>query len=184
ESPSTPICGSGETDESITPHIEVVASPVPQSREDLPCSPMLVLSGEKSQNSEVQSIVKPSGDLPAKEVKVVSRVVSSTMSKRLFDEDLSGKVPESNILAAATELVAVQSLASLRRDAQPTLLEQELRSPEKGVHDANFSTTGVSNLEGVNIVPDTDLNNEPGESVKERKRKRKGKMVTSYTKGD
>lgn len=130
ESPSTPVCGSGETGESITPHIEVVASPAPQSGEVLPCSPTLVLSGEKSQNSEVQSVVKPSGDLSAKEVEVASRVVSSTMSKRLFDEDLPGKGPESNILAAAAELVAVQSLASLRRDAQPTLLEQELRSPE------------------------------------------------------
>ncbi|KAH0636571.1 hypothetical protein KY290_036993 [Solanum tuberosum] len=79
---------------------------------------MLVLSGEKSLNSEAQSVVKPSGDLPTKELEVVSREVSSTMSVRLFDGDLpEGKGLESNILAAAAELVVVQSLASLRGDA-------------------------------------------------------------------
>ncbi|KAH0686306.1 hypothetical protein KY289_017058 [Solanum tuberosum] len=41
---------------------------------------------------------------------------------------------EYNILAAVEELVVVQSVASLRRDTQPTLLEQECRSPEQIPH--------------------------------------------------
>ncbi|KAG5606448.1 hypothetical protein H5410_027940 [Solanum commersonii] len=106
ESVLTPVCGVGETSESITPHTEVVASPTLPSGEILPCSPTLVLYG-----------------------------VSSTMSGRLFDRGLlEGKGPESNILVAGAELVAVQSLASLRGDVQPTLLEQELRSPEQVPH--------------------------------------------------
>ncbi|KAH0650489.1 hypothetical protein KY284_030401 [Solanum tuberosum] len=201
ESLSTPVYGAGETSEFITPHTEVVASPAPPF-------------------GEAQSVVKPSDDLPTEEVGVDSTAVSSTMSELLFDGDLpEGRGPESNILAAVVELVAVQSLASLRGDAKPTLLEQELRSLEqvlhnvqpvfdqtpksfdvaseeeeeeenplkwsrKGVRSANFSTLGVPYLEGFNIVPVTDLNNEPAESAKQRKRKGKGKMVTSYTKGD
>ncbi|KAH0743351.1 hypothetical protein KY290_031344 [Solanum tuberosum] len=169
--------------------------------------------------TEAQSVVKPSGDVPTKEEEVDSTTVSSMMSERLFDGDLpEGRGPESNILAATAELVVVQSLASLRGDAQPTLLEQELRSPEqvlhivqpvfdqtpksfdvaseeeeeeevplkwsrKGVRGANFLTSSVPDLEGFNTVPVTDLNNEPAESAKERKRKGKGKMVTSLHKG-
>ncbi|KAH0669648.1 hypothetical protein KY285_025488 [Solanum tuberosum] len=135
ESLLTPVYGVGETGESITPHIEVVASFTLPSGEILPCSPTLVLSGEKSQNSEAESIIKQGVDPPTKKVEVLSREVFSTMSGRLFDGDLpEGKGPESNILAAGAELVAVQSLASLRGDVQPTLLEQELRSPEQVPH--------------------------------------------------
>ncbi|KAH0643574.1 hypothetical protein KY289_034548 [Solanum tuberosum] len=59
ESPSTPVFGVGETAEFVTPHTEVVASPVLNSGENLPCSPILVLSGKESQNFEARSIVKP-----------------------------------------------------------------------------------------------------------------------------
>ncbi|KAH0730481.1 hypothetical protein KY289_001669 [Solanum tuberosum] len=48
------------------------------------------------------------------------------------------KGTESNILAAAEEFVAVQSLASLRGDIQPTLLEQELRSAEQVPHSTQY----------------------------------------------
>ncbi|KAG5586704.1 hypothetical protein H5410_047138 [Solanum commersonii] len=135
ESPSTPVYGVGEMGESITPHTKLVASPAFPSGEVLPYSLTLVLSNKNSQNSEAQSIVKPSVDLPTEEVEVVSKAVSSTMSERLFNGYLpKGKGVESNILAVAAELVAVQSLASLRGDVQPTLLEQELRSPEQVPH--------------------------------------------------
>uniref|UniRef100_M1DAC8 Uncharacterized protein n=1 Tax=Solanum tuberosum TaxID=4113 RepID=M1DAC8_SOLTU len=101
ESPSTPVCGVGETAESNTPHTEVVASPALQFGEVLPYSPTLVLSYEKSQNSEAQSIVKPTLETPIEQLEVVSRAVSSTMSERLFEGDLpEGKTPESNILVA------------------------------------------------------------------------------------
>ncbi|KAG5586833.1 hypothetical protein H5410_047267 [Solanum commersonii] len=57
------------------------------------------------------------------------------MSERLFEGDLpEGRGTESSIRATGTELVAIQSLASLRGDVQPTLLEQELRSPEQVPH--------------------------------------------------
>ncbi|KAG5581746.1 hypothetical protein H5410_052373 [Solanum commersonii] len=135
ESLLTPVCGVGETGESITPYIEVVASHTLPYGEILPCSPPLVLSGEKSQNSEVQSVIKPSTDPSSEKLEVLSRGVSSTMSERLFDRDLpEGKDPELNILIAGVELMVVQSLASLRGDVQPTLLEQELRSLEQVRH--------------------------------------------------
>ncbi|KAG5572942.1 hypothetical protein H5410_062708 [Solanum commersonii] len=124
ESPSPPVCGAGETGESITPYTKVVASPAHPSRENLLCSSTFALSGEKSQHSEAQSVVKPSVAIPTEEVEVVSRVVSSTISERLFDGDFpEGKGRESNILAVAIELVAVQSLASFRGDVQHYLLE-------------------------------------------------------------
>ncbi|KAG5628053.1 hypothetical protein H5410_013271, partial [Solanum commersonii] len=172
-----------------TPVCEVVASHTLPSGVVLPCSPTLFLSGEKSQNSEAQSVVKPSTDLPTEEVEV-----------------FSWAGPESNILAIVAELVAVQSLASLRGDVQPTLLEQELRSPKQVPNSVQhvFDQTPKSfdiasekeeeeevplksssvDLEGVNIVPDTNLNNKPTEFTKERTRKGKEKMVESHTKGD
>uniref|UniRef100_M1DSL7 Uncharacterized protein n=1 Tax=Solanum tuberosum TaxID=4113 RepID=M1DSL7_SOLTU len=81
ESPSTPVCGVGDTGESITLHTEMMVSPAHPSGENLLFSHILVLSGEKSQHSEAQSVMKPSVSLPTEEVAVVSKVVSSTMSK-------------------------------------------------------------------------------------------------------
>ncbi|KAH0776230.1 hypothetical protein KY290_007641 [Solanum tuberosum] len=209
QSPSTPVCGVGEIGESITPLTEVVVSPALPSGEIFPYSPTLVMSCDKSQNSEAQSVIKPSVDPPTEEVEVLSRGVFSTMSERLFDGDLpEGKGPESNILATGAKLVVVQSLASLRGDVQPTLLEQKLRSPEqvphsvqpmfdqtprsfdvendnkKGVRGANILKVDVPDLETVKSAPEAVLTHEPTEFVKERKRKRKGKMVESHSKGD
>ncbi|KAG5605910.1 hypothetical protein H5410_027402 [Solanum commersonii] len=119
-------------DESITPPADILVSPVLHSGNVLVCSPTLVLSGEKSPNSEAQSMVKPNVGLPMEEIDVGSMAVSSTISERLFEGDLpEGKGPESCILTGEAELVAVQSLASLRGDVQPTLLEHELESPDQ-----------------------------------------------------
>ncbi|KAG5576190.1 hypothetical protein H5410_056324 [Solanum commersonii] len=135
ESPSTPVCGVGETVESTTHLTKVVVSPVLPSGEILPCSPTLVLSCDKSQNSKAQCVMKPNVKPLTKEVEMASRAVSSIMSKRLFEGDFpEERGPESNILAAGVELVVVQSLASLRGDVQPTLLDTELRSPKQVPH--------------------------------------------------
>ncbi|KAG5572177.1 hypothetical protein H5410_061943 [Solanum commersonii] len=57
------------------------------------------------------------------------------MSERLFEGDLpKGKGPHSCILAVGAELVTVQSLASLRGNVQPILLEHKLRSPDQVPH--------------------------------------------------
>uniref|UniRef100_M1DBE9 Uncharacterized protein n=1 Tax=Solanum tuberosum TaxID=4113 RepID=M1DBE9_SOLTU len=74
ESPSTPVCGVGESAESIIPHTEVVASPVLNSGKIFHRSHTLVLSGEKSQNSEAQSVVMPILETPTEDLEVVSRV--------------------------------------------------------------------------------------------------------------
>uniref|UniRef100_M1DSW3 Uncharacterized protein n=1 Tax=Solanum tuberosum TaxID=4113 RepID=M1DSW3_SOLTU len=42
----------------------------------------------------------------------------------------------------------------------------------------------VRDLEAVDVVPETKLEDEPTESERKRKRKGKGKMVESHTKGD
>ncbi|KAH0705861.1 hypothetical protein KY289_010937 [Solanum tuberosum] len=211
------VCGVGETDESITPHTKVLASLVPNPR---PCSPTLVLSGKDSQNFVAQSVVMPTSEILDLEVVSQPRHVSSTMSERLLEGDLpEGKSVESNILAVAEKLVVVQSLASLRGDTHPTLLEQEYRSPElvphsvqsvfdqtlvtmgvsseeedeeeipivwsrKGVRGANVSTMAVSDLVTTKATPETRLKDEPTESERKIKRKGKGKMVDSSTKGD
>ncbi|KAH0636584.1 hypothetical protein KY289_036499 [Solanum tuberosum] len=109
-----------------------------------------------SQNSEAQSVVKPTLKTPTKDLEVVSQRghVSSTMSERLFEGDLpEGKGMESNILATTKELVVVQSLASLIRDTQPMLLEKECRSPERVHHsvqpvfDQTLETIGFTSEE-------------------------------------
>ncbi|KAH0686205.1 hypothetical protein KY289_016970 [Solanum tuberosum] len=119
-----PVRGAGELDESFSPQTEITASHVPSSDEVLVCSPTLVLSGDKSQNSEAQSVAKPSAELLYEEIEVGSLAVSSTIFERLFEGDLpEGKGPDSCILTAGAKLVFVQSLASLRGDTQPTLLD-------------------------------------------------------------
>ncbi|KAH0665346.1 hypothetical protein KY290_027599 [Solanum tuberosum] len=66
--------------------------------------------------------------------------------------------------------------------------EEEEETPlvwhRKGVRGANVLNTSVSDLEAVDVVPETKLEDEPTESERKRKRKGKGKMVESHTKGD
>ncbi|KAG5572141.1 hypothetical protein H5410_061907 [Solanum commersonii] len=162
ESHSTPVCGVGEMDESITPLAEVVASPVLSSEENLPYSPTL--------NSEAQYVDESS----AEEVEVASRGVSSTMSERFFEGDLpEGRGPESNILAVGAELVATQSLTLLRGNEEEE--KPPLRWNRIGVRGSNTLTVGIPNLETANNTH---------ESEKERQRNGKGNMVVSRSKGD
>ncbi|KAG5572197.1 hypothetical protein H5410_061963, partial [Solanum commersonii] len=208
ESSCIPVCGVASP--------TLLASPVPNPREILPCSPTLVLSGKDSQNFESQSVVKPTSEILGLEVVSQPRHVSSTISERLLEGDLpDGKSVESNVLADHRN----KSLASLRGDTHPTLLEQEYRSPElvprsvqpvfdqtlvtmgvrseeedeeethivwsrKGVRGANMSTMAVSDLVTNKVSPKTRLKDEPTESERKIKRKGKGKMVESSTKGD
>ncbi|KAH0636595.1 hypothetical protein KY290_037018 [Solanum tuberosum] len=146
ESPSTPVCDAGVTGESTTPLTEVVASPILLSGEFLPCSPTLVLSGEKSQNSEAQSVVKPSVDPLTKKVEVPHSM------QPVFDQ-----TPKSFDVESEKE----------EEDEGP------LRWSRKGVRGTNTLTAGVLDLETFKSVPETDLTNEPAEFAKERKRKRK-----------
>ncbi|KAG5611319.1 hypothetical protein H5410_022600 [Solanum commersonii] len=166
ESHSTPIYGVGETDESITHFVEVVASHVLLYEEIFPCSLTLVLSCDKSQNSEAQSVAKPVDEPSNENVEVASKGVSSTMSKQYFEGDLSeGRGPESNILAAGAELVAVQ-----KEEEEPLLRWNRL-------------TVGVLDLETANNALEVDHIAESTKTEKERQRKGKGKMVVSHSKG-
>ncbi|KAH0675762.1 hypothetical protein KY285_023563 [Solanum tuberosum] len=103
-----------------------------------------------------QLVVKPITKTPAEDLEVMflPRLVSSTMSERLFKRDLfEGKGMESNILVATEELVTIESLASLRGDTQPTLLEEECKSLERvplgvqPVFDQTLETRRVDNEE-------------------------------------
>ncbi|KAG5600433.1 hypothetical protein H5410_031803 [Solanum commersonii] len=119
ESLSTPVCGVGEMDESISPVCHVL-----HSENMLVCSHTLVLSSDKSPNSEAHSVSKPNEGFLRKK-----------LTLRLFEGDLpEGKGPESCILTAGAELMAVQSIDSLRGDVQPTFLEHELESPDQVPH--------------------------------------------------
>uniref|UniRef100_M1DLU2 Uncharacterized protein n=1 Tax=Solanum tuberosum TaxID=4113 RepID=M1DLU2_SOLTU len=69
-------------------------------------------------NSKAQSMAKPSAEPLYEEMEVSSMAVLSTMSERLFEWDLpKGKGSKSCILVTGPELVAVQSLPSLRGDS-------------------------------------------------------------------
>ncbi|KAH0665458.1 hypothetical protein KY290_027691 [Solanum tuberosum] len=132
ESPFTPVCGVGEMDESISPVGDILVSPIRPSENLLGCSPTLVLSGDKSPNSEAQSVTKPNQGLFTEETNIGSLEVSPTISERVFEGDLpEGQGPKSCILTAGAELVVVQSLASLRGDVPLTSLEYDLVSPDQ-----------------------------------------------------
>ncbi|KAG5596352.1 hypothetical protein H5410_037584 [Solanum commersonii] len=208
ESPSTPVCGVGEMDESISPAADILVSPVLHSGKMLVCSPTLVLSGDKSPNSEAQSMAKPNEGLFTKETNSDSLEVSSTISERVFERDLpEGKGPESYILTAGAELMVVQSLASLRGDVPPTSLESEpifdqtpksfdvgsdkeeeeeipLKWRSRGMRGANQSRINISELEAVKGTFEVDIVEKSAEREKEQQRKGKGKLVLSLSKGD
>lgn len=70
---------------------------------------------------------------------VRSLVVSSTLSKRLFEGDLvGGKGMESCILTTREEFVVVKISSLLRGYAQPTLLVQKHRSLDRVPHRIQF----------------------------------------------
>ncbi|KAG5616619.1 hypothetical protein H5410_016443 [Solanum commersonii] len=133
ESPSTSVCGIGQTDESINPLAKVVASLILSSEEILPCSLTLVLSCDKSQNSKAQSVAKRVDEPSTEEVEVASRVVSSTMYERFFERDLpEGKGPESNILAAGAELmVAVPDLETAKNSPEVDHIAKSTKSEKE-----------------------------------------------------
>ncbi|KAG5605122.1 hypothetical protein H5410_026614 [Solanum commersonii] len=178
ESPSTPVCGVGELDESISPTIDILVSRVLHSGNTLVCSPTLVFSSDKSPNSEAQSMANPNGGLSTEEIDIGSMA------------DLpEGKGLESCILTAGAELVAVQSLASLRGDVQPTFLEHELESPDQVSHRSEpiFDQTPKSS----NVGSEKEKEEEEdvplrwrSRGIKEQQRKGKGKLVLSHSKGD
>ncbi|KAG5593607.1 hypothetical protein H5410_034839 [Solanum commersonii] len=159
--------------------------------------PTLVLFGNKSQILEAQSVVKPNVGPSSEEIDVGSMGLSSTISERLFEGDLpEGKCHESCILTAGAELVAVQSLDSLRGDVQPTFLEHEMESSNqeeeeislkwssKGMRGGNPSQLNVLELETIKGTFEIDIVGKPVEREKERQIKRKGNLVLSHSKGD
>uniref|UniRef100_M1DCN7 Uncharacterized protein n=1 Tax=Solanum tuberosum TaxID=4113 RepID=M1DCN7_SOLTU len=180
ESPSTPVCGVGKTGESITPHTEVVASPVVPSGENFPCSPTFVIFEDKSQHSEGQSVVKPSVARSTEEVEVVSRRRRSTNFAGIEVEVIE-TVPH-NVQPVFDQTPKSFDVESKKEDKEEE--EVHLVWRKKGIRGANILTVGVPDLETVKSVPDTDFNNEPADFAKERKRKGKGKMVESHTKGN
>uniref|UniRef100_M0ZPZ6 Transferase, transferring glycosyl groups n=1 Tax=Solanum tuberosum TaxID=4113 RepID=M0ZPZ6_SOLTU len=90
ESPSTPICAAGEMDESFTPQTELVASHIPSSDKVLVCTPTLVLSGNKSQKSEAQSVTKPGAELFSEEIEVGQMAVGEELeTAKMLSKDIS-----------------------------------------------------------------------------------------------
>ncbi|KAH0668996.1 hypothetical protein KY289_023489 [Solanum tuberosum] len=184
ESPSTPVCGAGEIVEPFCQPVDNLVSPVLPSENTLKCSPILVLSSEKSPSLEAQSMAKPN-----------------------------------ETLTAGDELVAVQGLAFLRGDIQPSSLEHELESPDqvlprsepifdqtpksfdvgsdkeeeeevllkwrsRGMCGANQSQMQVSESEGVKGTSEDDIVENTAEKAKERQTKGKGKLEMPGSKGD
>ncbi|KAG5629557.1 hypothetical protein H5410_001274 [Solanum commersonii] len=198
----TPICGVGEMGESTTPFTEVVASPIFPFEQILPCFPTLVLFGENSQNSKHNLLRRL----------LMDPGVSSAMSEIFFEGDLpEGRGPESSILAVGAELVAAQSLTSLRGDIQSNFselddisqehvplslepvfdqtpksinVETEEEEEEPPLKWNKTGTVGAPDLENVDNPPEVDHIAETTKFDNERQRKGNGKMVVSHSKGD
>ena len=85
-------------------------------------------------------MAKPSLKPVPEYVEGASMAVSSTMFERLFEGDLlEGRGPESCILIAETEVVAIQSLASLRGDSRSPLLSEALSLLKRSLLEVNPS---------------------------------------------
>jgi len=76
--------------------------------------------------------------------------------------------------------VAVQSLASLRGDIQPTLLEQELRSPEQVLHSAQ----PVFNQTPKSFDVDSEEEEEEDTPLVWHKKRVRGKNIVNMTISD
>ena len=103
----------------------MVTSLAHQPGEILPCSPNIDLSDELILNLKSQSIVKHTVDLYTEELEVAFRAMPSSMSKCFFEGDLPKvKGPESNFVDVVEELVAIQSITSVRGYVQQTTLKK------------------------------------------------------------
>uniref|UniRef100_M1DYC5 Uncharacterized protein n=1 Tax=Solanum tuberosum TaxID=4113 RepID=M1DYC5_SOLTU len=140
DSPSTPVCGAGEMDESFSPQTEITASLVPSSDEVLVCSPTLVFSGDKSQNSEAQSVAKPSAELLSEETElffvtsyypkllwlsIVLTDYNGTWSSAEYEYSSSVKVLNNCKVFRVRKLVKLQSTSPIRSDEVVCTLDND-----------------------------------------------------------
>ncbi|KAG5581470.1 hypothetical protein H5410_052097 [Solanum commersonii] len=202
ESLSTPVYGVREIDKSISLAADIFVSPVLHSENMLVCSPTLVLSSDKSPNSEARSVAKHNEGLFTKETNIGSLEVSSTISERVFEEDLhEGEGPESCVLTAGAELYELESPDQVPPRSEPIFdqtpksfdvgsdkEEEEEEIPLKwlsrGMRGANQSQVNVSELEAVKGASEVDIVEKSAEREKEQQRKGNGKLVLSHSKGD
>ena len=76
-------------------------------------------------NLKAQSIVKHTVDLFTEQLEVDFRAMASSKSECLFEGDLPKvKGPESNFVDVVEELVAIQSITSVRGYVQQTTLKK------------------------------------------------------------
>ncbi|KAG5584876.1 hypothetical protein H5410_045310 [Solanum commersonii] len=146
---STPVCGVGETDESITLHTEVLTL--------------------ETQSEDLEVVSQPGP-------------VSSTMSERGDTQSilLEQEYRSLELVPHNVQPVFDQTLKSFGVDSKKEE-ETSLVLHRKGVRGAYALTTGISDLEAVDIVLESKLN-EPAKSERKRKTKGKGKLVESHTK--
>ncbi|KAH0717138.1 hypothetical protein KY285_013169 [Solanum tuberosum] len=176
ESPSTPVCGVGETDESITSPTEVMASPMLSSEDILACSPTLVLSDEKSQNSKAQSVGPESCTLAAgAELVAVQSLASQRGYVRptLLEHELGS--PDQVLHRDQPMFDQTPRYFDAERDKEEEE-EGSLKWSTKGVRGANTFTMDVPNLETIKGTPEAALTVEDAECAKDRKKKRKRKV--------
>ncbi|KAG5580362.1 hypothetical protein H5410_050989 [Solanum commersonii] len=129
----------------------------------------------------------------------ITSLTEAIVSLVLLSEDILACSP--TLVLSGAELVVVQSLASLRGDVQPTLIGHELRSfdvendkeeeqevplkwSKNRVRGANTFTMDIPNLKTVKGTPVATFTVEHTECAKERKRKGKGKLVKTHSKGE
>ncbi|KAG5605579.1 hypothetical protein H5410_027071 [Solanum commersonii] len=114
-SPSTPVCGVGETDEFITLHTDVLESPISNPIEILPCSPMIILLGKDSQNFEAQRV-----DSDEEEDEEETPLVWSRK-----------RIQRANALTmVVSNLGATEAIPEIRFEEEPT--DSEIKKKRKG----------------------------------------------------
>ncbi|KAH0761339.1 hypothetical protein KY290_017412 [Solanum tuberosum] len=186
ESPSTPVCGVGEMDESISPVGDILVSPGPFTEEtnigSLELSPTIserVFEGDLPEGKGPESCILTAGA----ELVVVQSLAF-----------LRGDVPPTSLeydlvspdqVPPRSEPIFYQTPKSF--DVESDKEEEEkisLKWRVRGMRGANQSQVNDSELEAVKGTSEVDVVEKLAEQAKEQQRKGKGKLVLSLSKED
>ncbi|KAH0680283.1 hypothetical protein KY290_022471 [Solanum tuberosum] len=164
DSPSTPVCGAGEMDESFSSQTEITASYVPPSDEVLVYSPTPVLSGDLPEGKDPDSCILTTGA----ELVVVQSLTSLRGDTQPILLDQGLRSPDQ--VSHRSELIFDQTPKSFDvgsdKEKEKEIL---LKWNSRGMRGGNRSQEYVLELE---TIKDT------------RQRKGKGKLVLTHPKGD
>ncbi|KAH0738544.1 hypothetical protein KY290_037249 [Solanum tuberosum] len=184
ESPSTPVCGTGEIVEPLCPPADILVSPVLSSGNTLKYTPTLFLSSEKSSFLEAQSVTKPNETPPVCD-ELVGVQGLAFLRRDIQPSSLEHESESSDQVLPRSEPIFDQTPKSF--DVGSDKEEDEeipLKWRSRGMRGANQSQIQVSELEGAKGRSAAAIVENSAEKAKERQRKGKGKLEMSGSKRD